>query len=143
MSERTHFIAIFVPSTQSAWLKHHPAYRAFRARSAINGDEDGGAVDAPSADTPQEALDKAYLMERADTEAELLRRVVESPLAFLEVEDGVVPFASGVRAQGVVGYDNERGKGDHRHLRGVESDYNFVDIPTLLRDFWADVEAHR
>lgn len=48
-----------------------------------------------------------------------------------------------VDGQRVVGYDNERGKGDHRHLRGVESDYNFVDIPTLLRDFWADVEAHR
>ena len=48
-----------------------------------------------------------------------------------------------VDGQRVVGYDNERGKGDHRHLRGVESPYNFVDIPTLLRDFWADVEAHR
>jgi hypothetical protein len=73
-------------------LNHYPAYRAFRARSAINGDEDGGAVDAPSADTPQEALDKAYLTARVETEAELLRRVVERPPAFVEVEDGGLAF---------------------------------------------------
>ncbi|MFP5306150.1 MAG: DUF6516 family protein [Gammaproteobacteria bacterium] len=41
----------------------------------------------------------------------------------------------------VVGYDNERSKGDHKHLRGAESAYSFVDVPTLLADFWKDVEA--
>jgi hypothetical protein len=40
----------------------------------------------------------------------------------------------------VVGYDNERGKGDHRHLRGAELAYRFVDVQTLLADFMADVE---
>lgn len=40
----------------------------------------------------------------------------------------------------VVGYDNERGKGDHRHLRGAELPYRFVDVQTLLADFMADVE---
>ena len=39
----------------------------------------------------------------------------------------------------VVGYDNERGKGDHRHLGETEAPYCFVDVPTLLRDFWRDV----
>lgn len=42
-----------------------------------------------------------------------------------------------------VGYDNERGKGDHKHLRGVEVPYTFVDMQTLLADFVADVEALR
>ena len=88
------------PALSLSVLNHYPAYRALRARSAINGDEDGGAVDAPSADTPQEALDKAYLTARVETGAELLRRVVERPPAFVEVEDGVLPFGSGIRAQG-------------------------------------------
>jgi hypothetical protein len=40
----------------------------------------------------------------------------------------------------VVGYVNERGKGDHRHLGLAELAYRFVDVPTLLADFRADVE---
>lgn len=39
----------------------------------------------------------------------------------------------------VVGFDNERGKGDHRHDRGVESGYHFIDVSTLLADFWRAV----
>ena len=42
-----------------------------------------------------------------------------------------------------VGYDNERGKGDHRHLQGVESPYVFSTVEQLIEDFWADVEALR
>ena len=41
----------------------------------------------------------------------------------------------------VVGYDNERGKGDHRHLRAREVAYRFVDVDTLMQDFLEDVEA--
>ena len=41
----------------------------------------------------------------------------------------------------VVGYDNERGKGDHRHIGTTEKPYQFVDVPTLLADFMRDVEA--
>ena len=40
----------------------------------------------------------------------------------------------------IVGYDNERGKGDHRHVGRKEMSYRFVDVPTLLRDFMKDVE---
>lgn len=40
-----------------------------------------------------------------------------------------------------VGYDNERGKGDHRHLGEREIPYQFVDVPTLIGDFIKDVEA--
>jgi hypothetical protein len=43
--------------------------------------------------------------------------------------------------QRVVGYDNERGKGDHKHLGEVEMAYRFVDIDTLMADFLRDVEA--
>jgi hypothetical protein len=45
--------------------------------------------------------------------------------------------------QRVVGYDNERGKGDHRHLRDTERPYRFKDVPTLLEDFMRDVEASK
>lgn len=40
-----------------------------------------------------------------------------------------------------VRYDNERGKGDHRHLGGVESAYVFLTIDRLLEDFERDVEG--
>ena len=42
--------------------------------------------------------------------------------------------------QRIVGYDNERGKGDHKHMDGRELKYRFVDIDSLVRDFLRDVE---
>lgn len=42
--------------------------------------------------------------------------------------------------QRVVAYDNERGKGDHKHMGGRESRYRFTDIDTLVSDFLRDVE---
>ena len=38
-----------------------------------------------------------------------------------------------------VRYDNERGKGDHRHVSGAESIYHFTTLDTLLDDFEHDV----
>lgn len=35
----------------------------------------------------------------------------------------------------IVRFDNEQGKGDHKHIRGVEYPYQFKDIATLLKDF--------
>lgn len=49
----------------------------------------------------------------------------------------LVYAVNGVR---VVGYDNERGKGDHKHLGDAEQRYRFEDVETLLADFWADVK---
>jgi hypothetical protein len=40
----------------------------------------------------------------------------------------------------VLRYDNEAGKGDHKHVAGREVDYRFVDVATLQTDFWTDVE---
>jgi hypothetical protein len=37
-------------------------------------------------------------------------------------------------------YDNEAGKGDHRHVRGREQAYRFRNADQLLADFWKDVE---
>ena len=39
-----------------------------------------------------------------------------------------------------VRYDNERGKGDHRHVGNQEFAYGFSPIERLLRDFESDVE---
>jgi hypothetical protein len=43
----------------------------------------------------------------------------------------------------IVGYDNERPKGDHRHVGGIERAYRFTDVATLVRDFLADVARWR
>lgn len=43
----------------------------------------------------------------------------------------------------VVRYDNETGKGDHKHLGEVEFDYTFRGLEQLQRDFWNDVEHWR
>ena len=42
--------------------------------------------------------------------------------------------------QRLVGYDNERGKGDHRHLGRSEMPYAFINESRLLEDFWQDVK---
>ena len=40
-----------------------------------------------------------------------------------------------VESARVIGFDNERGKGDHRHLHGIETPYDFQSIERLLADF--------
>ena len=40
----------------------------------------------------------------------------------------------------LVGYDNERGKSDHKHLGDKESRYRFVSVEKLIADFLTDVE---
>ena len=42
-----------------------------------------------------------------------------------------------------VRYDNERGKGDHRHIAGVEQPYAFSNLDALLADFETDVTNWR
>ena len=39
-----------------------------------------------------------------------------------------------------VGYDNERGKGDHKHVGAVEQPYHFTSVEQLVADFLADVQ---
>ena len=40
-----------------------------------------------------------------------------------------------------VRYDNERGKGDHRHMGDRQDDYVFSTVEQLLADFESDVNA--
>nr|WP_286208987.1 DUF6516 family protein [Azospirillum sp. A1-3] len=46
-----------------------------------------------------------------------------------------------VNGERVVGYDNERGKGDHRHYGPREEPYSFTSPEQLVMDFLADVRA--
>jgi len=41
----------------------------------------------------------------------------------------------------IVGFDNERGKGDHKHVRDIEYAYAFSTIERLIEDFFAAIEA--
>jgi len=49
-------------------------------------------------------------------------------------------FALIVDGECVLRYDNERGKGDHRHFRNRESAYAFVSLEKLMDDFQAEVQ---
>jgi hypothetical protein len=51
-----------------------------------------------------------------------------------------VYIVSGLR---VIGYDNERGKGDHRHINGLEYPCKFTTPSQLMSDFQADIEAYQ
>ena len=42
----------------------------------------------------------------------------------------------------VLRYDNERGKGDHRHVGMQETSYAFTSPKQLLVDFWAEVRSY-
>ena len=42
--------------------------------------------------------------------------------------------------QCVVRYDNEAGKGDHKHIGAAEVPYRFQGLKQLQDDFWKDVE---
>jgi hypothetical protein len=40
----------------------------------------------------------------------------------------------------VLRYDNERGKGDHRHVGEIERPYRFWTVERLIADFGTDIE---
>jgi hypothetical protein len=84
---------------------------------------------------------------------ELLRtRVVYSEAAFAELVLWQVPkplqgsahrykyrLAYVARGECVLRYDNEAGKGDHRHYDDVESPYEFSTPEQLIADFQRDI----
>lgn len=45
-----------------------------------------------------------------------------------------------VNGECVLRYDNERGKGDHRHIGGIEEPITFTTLETLYDAFQADME---
>lgn len=48
-----------------------------------------------------------------------------------------------VAGECVLRYDNEAGKGDHRHIGEVEEFYAFTDLERLIADFRRDVRQWR
>lgn len=42
----------------------------------------------------------------------------------------------------VLRYDNEAGKGDHRHVRGSEARYRFSTLDKLFADFERDIRRY-
>jgi len=81
------------------------------------------------------------------------RRVVIAPDAFVEVAIWQLPrplppsthnfkyrLAYIVAGECVLRYDNERNKGDHRHVSMMESPYEFSSPEQLMADFNTDVE---
>lgn len=46
-----------------------------------------------------------------------------------------------VNGERVIGFDNERGKGDHMHIGTKEFPYQFVDVDRLIDDFQREVET--
>ena len=49
----------------------------------------------------------------------------------------------GTPGRRLVGYDNERGKGDHRHVQGRQDTYAFSTPQRLIEDSLADVRRVR
>jgi len=49
----------------------------------------------------------------------------------------------GANGKRLVGYDNERGKGDHRHFEDRQERYVFKTVELLMADFLADVRRLR
>ena len=49
----------------------------------------------------------------------------------------------GYSGKRVIGYDNERGKGDHKHLGDRQMDYRFTSVEQLVADFLAEVRRVR
>lgn len=47
-----------------------------------------------------------------------------------------------VNGQRVLGYDNERGKGDHKHVGRHEEPYCFISPQKLMADFMADLKEY-
>ena len=43
----------------------------------------------------------------------------------------------------LVRYDNERGKGDHRHAPGAEEPYEFESVEKLVADYLRDIARIR
>lgn len=83
-------------------------------------------------------------------------RHVVSETAFVEIRIWRVPkpvtgsahafkysLAYVVSGECVLRYDNEAGKGDHKHVGDRQLSYRFATPDGLLRDFWEDVSAWR
>ena len=58
-------------------------------------------------------------------------------------ESTVSRAAYAIDGMRVVGFDNERGKGDRSHIRGTGRPYKLTSVEQLVEDFIAAVDAAR
>jgi hypothetical protein len=79
---------------------------------------------------------------RADAFVELRIWRVPGPVRG-STHDYKYALAYVVAGQCVIRYDNEAGKGDHKHFGDVETPYAFTTPAKLLADFWFDVDQWR
>lgn len=80
--------------------------------------------------------DKAVLADGAIVEM----TIWQLPQASAERQHGLkYSLYFGRDGKRIVGYDNERGKGDHKHQGDKETRYRFVSVDKLIADFLADV----
>lgn len=86
-------------------------------------------------------LDERHMLSAA-TFVELVVWRVPSPLSGSS-HDFKYRLALVVGGRCVLRYDNEAGKGDHKHLGEIEMPYAFITPKTLLEDFWNDVNEWR
>ena len=90
--------------------------------------------------------------------AELLmrERLILSRRAFVEIVIWKVPqplraswhpfkysLAYVANQRCAIRFDNEAGKGDHKHLDEIEVPYIFSNLDSLQADFWAEVKKRR
>ena len=84
----------------------------------------------------------------------LNERVIISEDAFVEMVVWEIPestkgsdhlykyrLALVINQECVMRYDNETGKGDHKHVGDTELNYKFTTPEKLLEDFWKNVVA--
>ena len=79
---------------------------------------------------------------RADAFVELRIWRVPGPVRG-STHDYKYALAYVVAGQCVIRYDNEAGKGDHKHFGDMENPYAFTTPAKLLADFWFDVDQWR
>jgi hypothetical protein len=63
--------------------------------------------------------------------------------SFLLLKDRKSNGFSGYPGKRIVVYDNERGKGDHQHIKGRERSYEASTVGALICDFLSDVRHAR
>lgn len=85
------------------------------------------------------ALVQRRVVAAADAFAELVIWRLAEPLA-PSTHRFKYRLAYVVGGECVVLYDNERGKGDHRHFGRAQGPYRFVSADRLVADFGADME---
>lgn len=86
----------------------------------------------------EELMDERYVMaEEMVAELVIWRLPKPMPGSAHSLKYRLVLVVSG---ECVLRYDNERGKGDHKHVHGRDVPYAFVSLDQLLVDFWSDVD---